>query len=121
MNYRSIADMNLTIGKNLSILPPVIDVVVGIPRSGLLAALMISLIRNLPVVDVDGLLEGRLFPGGQTTISSESTAQQFDRDPESILLVDDSHHTGISMSKAVEKISAQFPNTTIHKIGRAHV
>lgn len=44
--------MNDTIVRNLHRLPRDIDLVVGIPRSGLLAANLLSLAANIPMADL---------------------------------------------------------------------
>jgi len=41
-----------------------IDLIVGIPRSGLLVANLMVLHRNLPMTDVIGLHDGRLTDTG---------------------------------------------------------
>jgi orotate phosphoribosyltransferase len=62
--YITVQDLNIDV-KGLALkLPSDIDLVVGIPRSGLLAALLLGLYLNLPVTDVDGLCEGRLLEPG---------------------------------------------------------
>ena len=65
MNYRSINDLNKTIIDNLYLLPRDIDLIVGVPRSGLLAANLLALYLNLPMTDVKGLLEGRTISSGK--------------------------------------------------------
>lgn len=47
-------------------LPNQIDLVVGVPRSGMIAATMLATQMNLPLVDADGFLEGRVFRHGST-------------------------------------------------------
>jgi len=47
-------------------LPRQIDLVVGIPRSGMIPASMLATQLNVPLVDVDGFLEGRIFRHGST-------------------------------------------------------
>ncbi len=59
MNYRSVADLNETIINSLSLIPRDVDLVVGIPRSGMLAANLLALHLNLPVIDLEGYIEGR--------------------------------------------------------------
>ncbi len=59
MNYRSVADLNETIINSLSVIPRDVDLVVGIPRSGMLAANLLALHLNLPVIDLEGFIEGR--------------------------------------------------------------
>lgn len=62
MNYRSIVDLNSDIKKWISELPNDLDLIVGIPRSGLLVANLLALHLNLPLTDVEGLIENRISP-----------------------------------------------------------
>jgi uncharacterized HAD superfamily protein len=64
MNFRSVQDLNEAIVRGLSKVPRDVDLVVGIPRSGLLAASLLALHRNVPLTDLDGFLEGRVIPSG---------------------------------------------------------
>lgn len=58
MNFRTIGDLNSVIYKNLQKIPQDIDLVVGIPRSGMLAGSIISLLLNEPLADFNSLLNG---------------------------------------------------------------
>ena len=64
MNFRSIQDLNDAVVRSLHRLPGDIDLVVGIPRSGMLAANIIALHLNLPLTDLDGYLAGRVMSSG---------------------------------------------------------
>ena len=66
MNYRSIAQLSDQLVAWSRELPPDLDLVVGLPRSGLLAANILALYRNLPVADLDGFLAGRTLGAGTT-------------------------------------------------------
>jgi len=104
MNYRSVADLNDTILQNLRRLPQNLDLVVGVPRSGLLAANLLSLAANIPLTDVDGLLAGRLLATGRTR-----RRDSFGRragELKNILVIDDSISTGGSMREVRDKIAA---------------
>jgi orotate phosphoribosyltransferase len=96
INFRSIADMDADILKGIPRLPRSIDLVVGIPRSGMLAASILALHLNCALTDVDGLLNGRIFTRGHsrrglfTNISSVDLA-------ESIMVLDDSVYRGAEM------------------------
>lgn len=102
MQYRSIADLNRDVVEWSDRLPGDLDLVVGIPRSGLLAATMLALHRHLPLTDVTGLLEGRLLGGGRRMAGLE------DRDvvaeARHVLVVDDSVHSGRSLAKERERL-----------------
>jgi hypothetical protein len=64
MNYRSIATLNRQIVNWLDQLPSDLDLIVGIPRSGLLVANLLALHQNLPLTDIDGFLAGKIFYNG---------------------------------------------------------
>jgi len=65
LNYRGMGDLELALQAIAVQLPPSVRIVVGIPRSGLLAATMLALHLNRPVTDVAGFLEGRLLATGR--------------------------------------------------------
>lgn len=65
-NYTSIADLADTIRRNLWKVPNDIRLIVGVPRSGLMAALMVGEFLHKPVIDLDGYLCSRTpFAGGR--------------------------------------------------------
>lgn len=104
MNYRSLADLNDAIITNLHRLPRDIDLVVGIPRSGLLAANLLSLVSNIPLTDLDSFLEGRVYSSGTST----KRTQRLDRglgDMRRILVLDDSIKSGDAMRRARSRIA----------------
>jgi uncharacterized HAD superfamily protein/adenine/guanine phosphoribosyltransferase-like PRPP-binding protein len=104
MHYRSVADLNGTIARNIGRLPRGIDLVVGIPRSGLLAANLISLTANIPMTDLDRLVEGRVISSGAT----KPRRPAFGTDPAGgrrILVVDDSINTGAALAEARMRLS----------------
>ncbi|WP_334656944.1 phosphoribosyltransferase family protein [Sphingomonas panaciterrae] len=104
MQYRSIADMNDAIVRNLYKLPSGIDLVVGVPRSGLLAANLLSLVANIPLTDLDSFLDGRMYSSG----TSSKRAARLDRgfgEMRRILVLDDSIKSGDAMRRARERIA----------------
>lgn len=102
MFFRSISDMNMTILRNLTMIPQDIDLVVGIPRSGLLAANMLALYLNKPITDLDGLLEGRMLSKGKRVVAN------FDGDiigsAKKILIFDDCISRGTEINKARQRV-----------------
>lgn len=103
MRYRSVADLNATLFENLSKLPANIDLVVGVPRSGLLVANLLSLAINAPMADLQGLLDGRVLSSGRT---KGVRARQGLDGYRNILLIDDSINSGHAMKEAVDAIAA---------------
>lgn len=103
MRYRSVADLNDDVVEWLPRLPPDLDLIVGIPRSGLLAASLIALHLNVPMTDVEGLVEGRVLqPGpryaaGVTGLLDKAT---------NVLVVDDSVLFGRQLRAVKERLAA---------------
>lgn len=95
--YRSISDMNNIILRNLHIFPHDIDLVVGIPRSGMMPANLIALYLNKPYTDIDSFISGRILGAGRrgSFIEKDKTNR--------VLVVDDSISTGESMKEAKQK------------------
>ncbi|MBI4456234.1 MAG: orotate phosphoribosyltransferase [Acidobacteria bacterium] len=103
MNYRSVADLNKTIVDHLSKIPEDVDLIVGIPRSGLLAANLLALHLNLPLTDLEGFLEGRLLQqGGRLEASRDCSMLQHIK---KVLVVDDSVASGRQMLAARERLA----------------
>jgi uncharacterized HAD superfamily protein/orotate phosphoribosyltransferase len=98
MYYRNIADLNLIILKRLSVLPRDFDLIVGIPRSGMLPANLLALYLNKPYTDIDSFLNGHIYKAGER-------GQFFDvKDYRKILVVDDSIASGSAMLKSKERL-----------------
>jgi len=102
MNYRSIADLNKAIKSWIPELPSELDLIVGIPRSGLLAASLLSLYLDLPLTDVDGLCEGRILAVGRR-YGGERISDLWQRKLK-VLVVDDSINSGTEMRKVKARI-----------------
>lgn len=98
MNYRSVADLNDDVKAWAPTLPP-LDLVVGVPRSGLLAGAVLALHLDVQLTDLDGFLESRVFAAG-ARFDVDS-----DRLPERVLILDDSVLTGAAMAEARERVA----------------
>jgi uncharacterized HAD superfamily protein/hypoxanthine phosphoribosyltransferase len=107
MHFRTISDLYRDVWRNLHRLPADIDVVVGVPRSGMLPATMIALARNLPLADLDGFAQGRLLSSGSTR-REQAGSKPFAH----VLVIDDSCRTGGSMTQARERLMHVAAKTT---------
>lgn len=105
MNFRTVEDLTSIIFQNLHRIPKEIDLVVGIPRSGMLVASIISLYLNLPLTDFESLLEGKLYKSGRTKKNEGWISELCEA--RKILVVEDSSSTGNSLHEARSK-SANF-------------
>jgi len=98
MYYRNISDLNQVILKRLSILPRDFDLVVGIPRSGMLPANLLALYLNRPYTDIHSFINGHIYKAG-------ARGQFFDiKQFKKILVVDDSIASGSAMVKCRESL-----------------
>ena len=110
MNFRSVAQLSDQILHWTHRLPHDIELVVGVPRSGLLAANLVSLYMNVPVADLDGFLEGRVlgqgWRGKQRLEARVDTEEYFLDTPRKVLVLDDSLLSGGAMRSVRERIEA---------------
>lgn len=107
MFYRNISDLNQIILKRLSIIPRDFDLIVGIPRSGMLPANLLALYLNKPYTDIHSFLNGHIYKAG-------ARSQFFDiKDFKKILVVDDSIASGSAMEKCKESLKDLSANFSI--------
>jgi hypoxanthine phosphoribosyltransferase len=102
MNYRSFSDLSSLIENNIQNIPWDIDLVVGIPRSGLLVANMIALLMNKTLTDLNGYLDNRLIASGNT----KNVSPKLPKDCKKVLIVEDSVDSGASIISCKEKMSS---------------
>ena len=100
MRYVTIKELSDMVRNNLWRIPHDIDLVVGIPRSGMLPANMIALFLNKRLTDIDSFVEsGKVFGYGLSRgkfIMEEEIKK--------VLVVDDSIYTGASLADAKKKL-----------------
>jgi uncharacterized HAD superfamily protein/hypoxanthine phosphoribosyltransferase len=98
MYYRNISDLNKIILKRLSILPRDFDLIVGVPRSGMLPANLLALYLNKPYTDIHSFLNGHIYKAG-------ARGQFFDiKEFKKVLVVDDSIASGSAMEECKESL-----------------
>ena len=98
MNFVTYAALNADIIANIGKIPQDIDVVVGIPRSGLLVANILSLYLNKPLCDFDSFLQGRIYNSG-TTKNKGGWVKDFS-EVRKVLIVEDTVCSGASINNA---------------------
>ena len=98
MYYRNISDLNEIILRRLSILPRDFDLIVGVPRSGMLPANLLALYLNKPYTDIHSFINGHIYKAG-------ARSQFFESDEfKKVLIVDDSIASGSAMSEVKESL-----------------
>ena len=100
--YKSLNDLLSTIQKNIPTLPNDIDLVVGIPRSGMIPAYYLGILLN---VKVCSLMEFTLGINNQVGIRNLNN-----REIKNVLIVDDSINTGAGLHKAKSLIPEELFN-----------
>ena len=98
MYYRNVKDLNNILLKRLSIIPRDFDLIVGVPRSGMLPANLLALYLNKPYTDIHSFLNGHIYKAG-------ARSQFFDLSEfKNILVVDDSIASGSAMVEVKESL-----------------
>lgn len=100
IRFRGFADLNRAIVRALPELPRDLDLVVGVPRSGMLVANLLALHLNLPFTDLEGFLEGRLIGTGRRKLRDRA-----DVGTRKALVVDDSVASGREMRRVRARVS----------------
>lgn len=102
MNYKTYADLSVDISEEIYKVPADTELIVGIPRSGMVPAYMIAAHLNLPVVSMNEFVNGHKGEVGTRKI-------RVDLDQiKNVLVVDDSVNTGNAMKLAKESLSKEM-------------
>jgi uncharacterized HAD superfamily protein len=108
VHFRSYADLARLLVETSDRIRDSFDLVVGIPRSGMVPASMIALMHNKPVAELEGFLAGHVMGRGQTRALEgwSPIANDYRR----ILVVDDSVNSGGSMQRARARLAEAAPD-----------
>lgn len=102
MKYVTIADLAATIRRNVHKIPHDVDFVIGVPRSGVIAAGIIAEFLNAPLIDVDSFAKfGALPTGGRRSRFHRRPATERSR----VLVVDDTIFHGWSLRETKNKLA----------------
>lgn len=95
VNYQELVRDTLEFAKHI----PKPDLVVGVPRSGLLPANILALHWNIPITTPDLLLKKQSLGGGtRLTFNKNGVIRK-------VLVIDDSYNTGAAMTEVKVKLS----------------
>lgn len=101
VEFRGYDDLELALQRLALKLSPQTSLIVGVPRSGLMAAAMLALQLNLPFTDLEGYLDGRVLATGRRSRPDASAGQRRD-----VVILDDSVLTGNSMREVRTHLDA---------------
>lgn len=107
MYYRSITDLNRLILSKIDRIPAETQLVVGIPRSGMVPAIVIAQALDLPYTDLQSFIDGKIYtsPNEYTEINPVRF--------KNIVLVDDSVASGNAVTKARAQLKDINPDYSI--------
>lgn len=91
--------MNTAIISNLYKFPHDIDLIVGIPRSGMLPANLLALYLNKPYTDIDSYCNGVIYSSGERKRLVDKMKTN------KVLVIDDSISGGGAVEKVKKKIA----------------
>lgn len=112
MNYRSVSDLSDLTTRYASKVPEDVELIVGIPRSGMLVASLLALKLNLPLTDLHSFIRNDELKKGSTRTYKYSQLSK-PWEAAKVLLVDDSIASGRSMREAVEQATAVYPGAVL--------
>lgn len=98
-NYITLKDMVSTIRDNIYKIPRDIDFVIGVPRSGMIAASIISEYINVPLIDLNSFIEGVVPSGGHRLELFKSNTNK------KVLVIDDTTFSGKAMNETKKKLA----------------
>lgn len=121
MRYVTINDLNNAIRTNLHRIPHNIDFVIGVPRSGMLPATIISELLNCPLIDLTSFTNGAKPTGGMRLGFSRGTGLEKMK----VLVCDDTTFNGTSLRQAKSLLKGlshiyDFTYMVIYKEGRSN-
>ena len=99
MEYVAISDLAEHLRAAAARIPRDVELIVGIPRSGVLAASILALHSNLSLCDLPAFLQNGTVQSGKTREVGRRTIHRA-WDAKSVLVVDDSLQTGAAMDAA---------------------
>lgn len=102
MVFKTLKDLSVDLVRNIDKIPKDIDLIIGIPRSGLMVATIIALYLNKPVADLDTFSRGELPEAGRTK-NKKGWITSFE-DVKKVLIVEDTADTGKSIIGAKNRI-----------------
>lgn len=112
MNYKGFADLSDDIRNNINKISSYdFDLIVGVPRSGMVPAYIIASMLNKNCTDIVSLAENHTLKKGRTRVIKPDL--NLPSDAKKILLVDDSILTGGSLKSELEKLSTDIKDKIV--------
>ena len=116
INYRTINDLNNAVHQGIPKLPWKPDVVVGVHRSGMLAATLFSGHLNVPVISVKAFCRGCDVYAGYRSYIPPAEQEVFLAVPRKVLVAEDACNEGNTLRQEIERIEHNGHLTDRHEI-----
>lgn len=100
INFVTVNEMNKDIIDSLVNIPHDVDLIVGIPRSGMLVASIIAAQLNKPLMDINSYCNNMEYTVGKTTNITVKRMSEIKK----VLIVEDSVSLGVSINEVKERI-----------------
>lgn len=120
VSFRSISDLNRDILEAIPLLPFDIDLVVGVPRSGMLAASILALHLNCDLSDVESFRDSTIFQRGHSRTKKLGISTLEYQQVNTVLILDDSVYSGREMARVKSRL-ADLPKTIRLIFGAVYV
>ena len=101
MKYITISDLSETIRKNIWKIPRDIDLIIGVPRSGMIGASIIASYLNVPLIDINSFINGS-EPWGRLRLKYFTNTHV---KTNKVLVIDDTVSSGRAMMETREKLT----------------
>lgn len=112
MHFKSLDDLNEDVTRWLPAVPRDIDLIVGVPRSGMLPATILALHLHVPLTSIEGYLHERVIRSGQRL--AHDAAFSLDDPAARVLVVDDSVCTGRQLTTVRQRIQGHVRNQVVY-------
>lgn len=101
LNFKTVQNLTDLIRNKIFLIPTDIDLIVGIPRSGIIPAYLIALFLNKNVCSLNEFVNGLLPQKGERPIACSNKSIN----KKKVLIVDDSIYSGNALQKTKEMLS----------------
>lgn len=101
LNFKTVQNLTDLIRNKIFLIPSDIDLIVGIPRSGIIPAYLIALFLNKNVCSLNEFVNGLLPQKGERPIACSNKSVN----KKKVLIVDDSIYSGNALQKTKEMLS----------------
>jgi uncharacterized HAD superfamily protein/hypoxanthine-guanine phosphoribosyltransferase len=103
MNFRSFGDLGNDIAASVAKIPREVELIVGVPRSGLMAASMLALMLNRKFCDLGSFIENRPLRSGLSRRAADDNLI-WPHAAKNVLVLDDSVDSGAAMQCVREEL-----------------